>query len=306
MCVSAATAYSQDCNIYFQRASELKSQKKYCEAKRYYQKYSDCNADADVSTEIAMCKQLCPEDEKKETVDKTEGKDKPAEKVKPLDNRKVKSETNKSGFSGFQLHAGVFLPLGDFASDHKNGPPQGKGNAGIGANLGFKVYIPVKPVRGLSWFLGADAFYNGLKSEYTKDFVKEAEEYKLKYRLPFYLNVPVTAGVNYAYLINNKIGIYGEAVCGLNLSNYIGAKASDNDVSYVEKWKMAMGFTYGFEAGTLLFNKMTIGVRYQSLGSSQYKGKRVYDYDGKFENEDIKFNKKLPVSGISINLGILF
>ena len=59
MCVSATVAYSQDCNIYLQRASEMVSQKKYCDAKEYYQAYSKCNADADVSTEIAMCERFC-------------------------------------------------------------------------------------------------------------------------------------------------------------------------------------------------------------------------------------------------------
>jgi hypothetical protein len=56
---SITEAYSQDCNSYLQQATELVSQKKYCDALVYYQKYSDCNADADVSTEIAMCKRSC-------------------------------------------------------------------------------------------------------------------------------------------------------------------------------------------------------------------------------------------------------
>jgi len=59
LCFSAATAYSQDCNTYLQRAAELVSQKKYCQAKKYYQEYGKCNADADVSTEIAMCERRC-------------------------------------------------------------------------------------------------------------------------------------------------------------------------------------------------------------------------------------------------------
>ena len=58
MCISAASAYSQDCNSYLQQATKLVSQKRYSDAKAYYQKYSDCNADADVSTEIAMCERF--------------------------------------------------------------------------------------------------------------------------------------------------------------------------------------------------------------------------------------------------------
>ena len=59
ICLTAVTAYSQDCNTYLRQATEMKSQKKYCEAKEYYQRYRNCNADADVSTEIAMCERLC-------------------------------------------------------------------------------------------------------------------------------------------------------------------------------------------------------------------------------------------------------
>jgi len=59
MCVSIATAYSQDCNTFLRKATEQQSKKNYCEAKKYYQMYKNCDADADVSTEIAMCERLC-------------------------------------------------------------------------------------------------------------------------------------------------------------------------------------------------------------------------------------------------------
>ena len=55
VCISSATAYSQDCNSYLQQATEYRDKGDYCQAKQYYQMYQSCNADADVSTEIAMC-----------------------------------------------------------------------------------------------------------------------------------------------------------------------------------------------------------------------------------------------------------
>ena len=60
--VSVIATYSQDCNTYLQKASELVSQKKYCDAKVYYQRYSKCDHDADVSTEIALCERFCSKD----------------------------------------------------------------------------------------------------------------------------------------------------------------------------------------------------------------------------------------------------
>jgi len=59
MCVSAIVAYSQDCSSYLKQAAELVSQKNYCDALGFYRKYRDCNADADVSTEIALCEKYC-------------------------------------------------------------------------------------------------------------------------------------------------------------------------------------------------------------------------------------------------------
>ena len=59
MCVSTTVAHSQECNSYLQRAAEKVSQKQYCDALNYYREYGRCNADADVSTEIAMCERFC-------------------------------------------------------------------------------------------------------------------------------------------------------------------------------------------------------------------------------------------------------
>jgi outer membrane protein W len=85
ICVSAAAAYSQDCNSYLKRAAELVSQKKYCDAKKYYQDYKKCNADADVSTEIAMCERFCKirvgtgeETENQNVIDNTASTDMPS------------------------------------------------------------------------------------------------------------------------------------------------------------------------------------------------------------------------------------
>ena len=304
MCISVAATYSQDCNSYLRRATELQSQKKYCEAKSYYQKYSNCDADADVSTEIAMCERFCTTQAKESVEDKSvdtpdRDYDLPP-KDKQSDSRTVKpvSTVSKQGFRGFQLHGGVFLPLGE-------------GNIATGYNLGFKVYIPVSSVRGLSCFLGADALYNGLKSKFKDALIKDIEEEveyigesKYKYTLPFCLNVPVTAGINYAYAINNKFSIYGEVVGGCNFSQQMGLSFSipEVDYSYKEKYDMAAGFTYGLEAGVLLNKKITLGIRYNDFGSYKYKGKIVEDGD----EEDFKSSSKVALNGISFSLGILF
>ena len=59
LCVSATAAFSQDCNSLLHRATELVSQGNYCDALQYFRRYSNCDATADVSTEIAMCERRC-------------------------------------------------------------------------------------------------------------------------------------------------------------------------------------------------------------------------------------------------------
>ena len=312
MCLSAAAAYSQDCNSYLQQATELVSQKKYCDAKKYYQRYGNCNADADVSTEIAMCDRFCKIQVMEGDEDEAGGKTWDSNPVPTSVSTRtssgsstvqtVPSVSTTQGLSGFQLHGGLFLPLGE-------------GNIATGYNLGFKVYKPVSSVSGLSVFGGADVIYNGMKSKDKDAAIKEIEAMveeaggeKYKYTLPSCLNVPVTAGVNYAYALNNKFSIYGELAVGLNLSKQMGVSISipEVDYSYEIKYNMATGFTYGLEAGMLLNKKITVGIRYNDFGSYKYKGKEIEKYNGSSNEDDFENLGKVAFSGLSLSLGILF
>ena len=340
MCVSAAGAYSQqDCNSHLRRATELVSQNNYCEAIKYYRMYGNCDADADVSTEIAMCERRCripgegvndtAEQPKREdrtgSTSVTTGSRTTSNNQTKTDNRTVnppkEPRVSTQGFNGFQLHGGVFLPQGDFADSKEllgifvGIPEIGFGNAALGYNIGFKIYNPISSAKNLSWFLGADAFYNDLQSDYKDYLAEDAEDSGLDYRLPFYLNAPITVGVNYAYPINNAFSIYGELSGGLNFSKYIGIGFKDSyegfSYSETEKWEMATGFTYGLEAGVLLKEKFTIGIRYIDLGSYKYKGKnknvtKIEGMDDIVIDTKIGFLKELSISGISLTVGILF
>jgi len=317
--INAVTAYSQeDCKRHLKRAAELVSQDNFCEAINYYRMYSNCDADADVSTEIAMCERRCksPRDRVNDPVRQEESKN-----TTPNENWVVHNQTSsgteqkncKKHFGGFQLHGGIFLPQGDFS---EKGVPEimGKGYAVLGYNFGFKVYTPIIASKDLSWFIGAEGFYNGLHSDY-KEILEIAFEMldldKLYYNLPFYLNVPITTGFNYAIPITNSFRIYGEVAGGLNISNYIGFNLSGSiyGLSYAEKhkWKMATGFTYGLGTGMLINGRINIGFKYYNLGAYKYEGDGIIKINGEVvEKEKIRFAKQLPVSGLSFKIGILF
>ena len=331
VCVSTAAAFSQDCNNYLRRATELVSQKKYCDAIGYYQMYGRCNADADISTEIAMCERRCKieamddgddtpvvtpnQNNRSSTVRTTDSRNSSSSST-PASSRPVKQPKDRTqGFSGFQLHAGVFLPVGTFAYDKLGrgfvvgSPETGQGNAALGFNLGFKVYNSISSVKGLTWLFGADAFYNGMHREY-KDIIADLMDKRDSYRIPFYLNAPFTVGINYAYSINKTFCIYGEMAGGFNLSKYIGLKYGytflELECSVMDKWKMGAGFTYGLETGVMLKEKINIGLGYRNLGAYKYKGKAVTKIGEESTEVEIKFLKRLPISGITFNVGFFF
>ncbi|GHU79766.1 hypothetical protein FACS1894145_4630 [Bacteroidia bacterium] len=98
-------AYSQNCESFLQRATESVSQKNYCDAKNYYQQYSKCNADADVSTEIAMCERYL----------KLQG-EKCADYLPPYTPTRADKQSTRnaqpSGTQGYNINANTKFKLG--------------------------------------------------------------------------------------------------------------------------------------------------------------------------------------------------
>ena len=95
------------------------SQKKYCDAKKYYQEYGKCNADADVSTEIAMCERLCKinvmEGVEVETVSTTE------QNSPPLTKQDIISLKNGNDIQAIVLEVGE-TEVAYKKIDNTNGP----------------------------------------------------------------------------------------------------------------------------------------------------------------------------------------
>jgi opacity protein-like surface antigen len=215
----------------------------------------------------------------------------------------------QEGFKGFQVHAGVAFPSGNFGSDNKNRTPyDGHGHAATGFNLGVKVYAPLSSVDGLSLVFALDGFYNGLQSDYTEDAIEEIEDDGGEVTMSKYINVPLTAGINYAHALNDKLHLYGEFGLGVNYSTITNnvEEYEDTDTKYTNSYKSAFGLAYGLEAGILINKKFNIGLRYNGLGSYKYKGTYTEEVNGDEDKNDIKFDKKLPINNFSIVIGITF
>jgi hypothetical protein len=202
-----------------------------------------------------------------------------------------------------QFHFGLGFPSGKFSdgdglSDILN---RGEGMAAMGFTAGYKHYSPLA-AENLSWVFGLDVFYNGLNTD-AKDYIEDMGFDDVVF--PVYLNIPATIGLNYAIPLQEGIKLYGEAAVGANYSIPTKLDLSDRsgyqDMTY--EFTPAFGLTYGLEGGLFINDKYTVGLRYNKLGS--YKFKYEIDYE---ENDTLKekFGKALPITNISLSVGVLF
>jgi hypothetical protein len=229
------------------------------------------------------------------------------QKEKPV--VKLSSDEKVAGFSGFQIHGGLFLPNGKFgdygiANNSEFGFDGGRGNAATGFNVGIKYYSPIVSVSNLSWFAGADILYNDLQTKF-KDKIEEFEESESDVTYPRYLNIPILVGLNYSYPLNTTTSLYGEFGLGLNFSKLTNLSYNIDDTDgFSAKFDLATGVAFALEAGVLLNSKFSIGLRYYGLGSYKYGGRVEWaDGDG---GEDFEFPKTLPVSGLALTVGYFF
>lgn len=216
-------------------------------------------------------------------------------------------------------------PLGDITKYALLNEKGTQGYAGIGGNVGFDVTVTL-PVEGLGVFGGIDMFININNSElrsYFYDWAKEAEKIvgvsSVEFNLPNVINIPILFGVNYLHNFNHIVGIWGEAAVGPNfrlITNFkteivYTALQTDPITGYsydteTETYKYDAATTLGFKlgGGVMLWNRMSIGLDYYSLGSAKINGKYelkegshvipIYE-DDKFKGENSIYTGELVV-----------
>ena len=202
-----------------------------------------------------------------------------------------------------QFHAGLVFPSGKFADgdEKRENMFSGKGFAAMGFTVGYKYYSPLD-TENLSWLFGIEAFYNGVNSD-MKDYVENQGWKDITF--PKYLNFPLTVGFNYAIPIQENVKIYGEAAIGGNYSMITkytrGERSGYQDM--VTKFSSAFGFACAFEGGIFINEKYTIALKYNNLGAYKYKWQTKYTTSPTVKE---KYDKKLPVTNLSLCVGILF
>ncbi|MBK7797933.1 MAG: outer membrane beta-barrel protein [Saprospiraceae bacterium] len=201
--------------------------------------------------------------------------------------------------NSFSVHAGPSFPLSEFGDGDID--DDDSGGAGVGLSLGGK-YLYQLNDKGLGLYLGADFNYNGLKSD-VKDDIKDdfkdqfISDVDIKFRK--YINVPVTAGLNYSFKGNDKISLFVNIGIGADILKLTNMTVELDNEEVEFSYKLSTQIAYKIGGGLLINDKFIIGMHYNGLGEHNLKGEIEYNGD----SQDLD-DAKLKVSLLTLTFGI--
>lgn len=200
----------------------------------------------------------------------------------------------------FSLHAGPSFPISDFGDDDMD--DEDAGGAGVGLNIGGK-YVYKLNDKGLGLYFGADFIYNGLKSSVKDDIEDEFENMGLDVDITYYkyINVPITAGLNYTYKANEQISLFADLGIGADFLKITNYKMEADNEEVELNFDLSTQLAYKFGGGLLIQDKYSIGLNYYGLGKHDVKGEMKYNGD----SEDIE-DLELKVDVLTLTFGIKF
>ncbi len=170
------------------------------------------------------------------------------------------------------IHFGPSFPVLDFASNEVS---EYGGGAAVGLNIGLQYIYPLSE-SGLGLFGGIDFNYNGLKKD-IKDDVKELYEslgiYSNDYKFFKYINVPITAGLNYTYQADDKIGVFANAGLALNFLKITDMEIVVDGQTVTAEVDLANNIGFKIGGGILINQKISISIDYLGLGKHDIEGR---------------------------------
>lgn len=226
----------------------------------------------------------------------------------------------------FSLRAGVALPTGNYAdatADYTNGvlrygllDKTKKGGASTGFTVGAQGKFGIKSVKGLGITVSADFFFNSTNADVRDYFdedidTRETSTFELSYKLPKYIHIPIMAGIDYTYDLNEHIGFYGEGALGVNvriISKFEQYSATPTtETLNTATYKTAAAFAYRFGAGIVINKRYNLGIAYYGLGSSKVEGETSSEVNGQNSPSTTKLKGgTIAANNFTVRLGITF
>ena len=209
--------------------------------------------------------------------------------------------TNAFSQGMFSIHAGTAIPISDFADDDVNNDKGG--GAAIGFNFGGKYQYQLNE-GGLGLYLATSLNYNGLKKSLKDDIQVLYDDMagsSVDINFTKYLNIPVTAGLYYAYKANESVSLFGELGLGVDFLKMTDMKmeANGGEIKFKNKSKAQLAFEFG--GGLIIQDKYIFDIHYCGLGKHDLSTSIIYDGG----SEDLG-DSDLKVSLITISLGLKF
>jgi opacity protein-like surface antigen len=115
-----------------------------------------------------------------------------------------------------------------------------------------------------------------------------------------YINVPITAGLNYSYQADDKIGVFANGGLALNFLKITDMELKANGQTVTLKMDLANHIGYKIGGGILINKKTSISVDYFGLGKHDLEGKvKSTSY-----SEDMDGEGKIDF--VTLTLGVSF
>ena len=200
----------------------------------------------------------------------------------------------------FSVHVGPSFPVSEFANDDLDN--EIAGGAAVGLGLGVKYNYPLGD-DGIGLFGGLDFYYNSLKKD-VKDDVEELYEFlgisNANYNYFKYINIPVSAGINYTYHANDKIALQGSAGLTLNFLKVTDFVIEVNNQEVTNEFGLSSNFGFKAGAGLLFDDQISVGFSYLNQGK--------HDVESELSGAGLsqELDSELKVSLLSLFVGYLF
>lgn len=191
----------------------------------------------------------------------------------------------------FSYHFGLAVPSSSFAD--YNIDSEKIGAAALGLNVGVKYDYPLSE-DGLGLFAGFDLNYNGLQKGFRDDYENDYEPDDITY--PKYLNIPVSGGLSYNFMVNDKVALFGKGGLVASFLKMTNLKDSYDGDEETIKFDSSTNLGYTIGVGARLNSKIELAITYMGLGEHRIS----YTFDGGYDNDRGSFKQEVGLTTLTI------